>query len=369
MQHGVTGLKKNETIKEIMTNLAHQIHPNDHAFVGLVNQVWSSKQNEAAQPEQHIQVTSDLGNDVDLDGLEYIDEEEKKEFNQVREAAKRRIKERAAMLHDQIVEARAKREPKKRKPATKSDKNQKGSKRKPAPLSKKERKKNKDRQNKKLSGTEICKRARRLAIDCDLQIVPAAEAPAAEPSRASTVPADLPSQLTADQPFLEGTVTAADQPLLEGTVPDDEEHLKALCLLLISFCWRALCLLMESLCWRALCPQSRRALCLLLMNRRGQCLTPTSWRVKGRRPKSRSCLRRSRAVIILMMILLCTNFLVLKSLIGMFHHHQLKDPLQSSAARLPSWRKQGQRLKQQWPPATMGQFIKERNHLMGDSEM
>ena len=64
----------------------------------------------------------------------------KRKFNQVREAAKRRIKERAAMLHDQIVEARAEREPKKRKPATKSDKNQKGSKRKPAPLSKKERK-------------------------------------------------------------------------------------------------------------------------------------------------------------------------------------------------------------------------------------
>ena len=45
----------------------------------------------------------DLGKDVDQDVLEYIDEEEKKEFNQVREAAKRRIKERAAMLHDQIV--------------------------------------------------------------------------------------------------------------------------------------------------------------------------------------------------------------------------------------------------------------------------
>ena len=62
----------------------------------------------------------DLGKDVDQDVLEYIDEEEKKEFNQVREAAKRRIKERAAMLHDQIVEARAKHEPKERKPATKS---------------------------------------------------------------------------------------------------------------------------------------------------------------------------------------------------------------------------------------------------------
>ena len=58
----------------------------------------------------------------------------------MREAAKRRIKETNTMLHDQIVEARAKHEVKKRKPATKSDKNQKGSKRKPAPLSKKERK-------------------------------------------------------------------------------------------------------------------------------------------------------------------------------------------------------------------------------------
>ena len=63
----------------------------------------------------------------------------KKECNQVREAGKRRIKETKAMLHDQIVEARAKREPKKRKPATKSDKNQKGSK-KGKPQRKKNRK-------------------------------------------------------------------------------------------------------------------------------------------------------------------------------------------------------------------------------------
>ena len=107
----------------------------------------------------------------------------------MREAAKRRIKETNTMLHDQIVEARAKHEVKKRKPATKSDTNQKGSKKgKPVPLSKKE-----EQKNKKLSGTEICKRAKRLAIDCDLQIVAAVEAPAAEPSHASTVPADLPS--------------------------------------------------------------------------------------------------------------------------------------------------------------------------------
>ena len=46
----------------------------------------------------------------------------------------------------------------------------------------------------------------------------AVEAPAAEPSHASTVPADLPSQLSADQPLLEGTEPAADQPLLEGTL-------------------------------------------------------------------------------------------------------------------------------------------------------
>ena len=107
----------------------------------------------------------------------------------MREAAKRRTKETNTMLHDQIVEARAKHEPKKRKPATKSDRNQKGSKKgKPLPLSKKEQQKNKN-----LSGTEICKRAKRLALDCDLQIVAAVEAPAAEPSHASTVPADLPS--------------------------------------------------------------------------------------------------------------------------------------------------------------------------------
>ena len=46
----------------------------------------------------------------------------------------------------------------------------------------------------------------------------AVEAPAAEPSHASTVPADPPSQLSADQPLLEGTEPAADQPLLEGTL-------------------------------------------------------------------------------------------------------------------------------------------------------
>ena len=85
------------------------------------------------------------------------------------------------------------------------------------PLSKKDRKKER-KKNKKL-------RAKGLAIDCDLQIVPAAEAPAAEPSHASTAPADLPSQLTADQTLLEGTVPAADQPLLEGTVPAADQPL------------------------------------------------------------------------------------------------------------------------------------------------
>ena len=114
-----------------MTKLTHKIHPND------LHQVWSRKQEEEAQPKKSL-FKSDLGNDVDQDVLEFVDEEKKKEFNQVRKAAKRRIKERPAMLHDQIVEVRAKLEPKKRKPATKSDKNQKGSKRKPAPLSKKE---------------------------------------------------------------------------------------------------------------------------------------------------------------------------------------------------------------------------------------
>ena len=44
--------------------------------------------------------------------------------------------------------------------------------------------------------------------------------------------------------------------------------------------------------------------------------------------------RRNRSAIILVMILLCTNFLILKSLIGMLRHYQLKDPFQSSAARL-----------------------------------
>ena len=52
MKHGVTGLKKSDAIKEIVTKLAHKIHPSDHAFVDLLHQVWSSKQNEAAQSAQ-----------------------------------------------------------------------------------------------------------------------------------------------------------------------------------------------------------------------------------------------------------------------------------------------------------------------------
>ena len=148
---------------------------------------WSTRFGRGSRTKQLSYSSLTWENDVDLDVLEYIDDKEKKAYNQVREAAKRRIQERAAMLRGQIVEAGAEHEPKKRKLATKSDQNQKGSKRKPVPLSKK------DRKNKHLSGTEICKIAKRLAIDCDLQIVPAVEAPAAEPSRASTVPADLPS--------------------------------------------------------------------------------------------------------------------------------------------------------------------------------
>ena len=77
MQLGVTGLKERDTIKEIMTKLAHKIHPNDQAFVDLVQQVWSRKQNEADQPKKHL-FKSALGNDVDQDVLEYIDEEEKR---------------------------------------------------------------------------------------------------------------------------------------------------------------------------------------------------------------------------------------------------------------------------------------------------
>ena len=54
VQRGVTGLKKNDAIMEIMTKLAHKIHPNDQAFVDLVHQVWSRKQNEAAQPKENL---------------------------------------------------------------------------------------------------------------------------------------------------------------------------------------------------------------------------------------------------------------------------------------------------------------------------
>ncbi|CAK9030270.1 unnamed protein product [Durusdinium trenchii] len=38
VKHGVTGLKKSDAIKEIVTKLAHKIHPSDHAFVDLLHQ-------------------------------------------------------------------------------------------------------------------------------------------------------------------------------------------------------------------------------------------------------------------------------------------------------------------------------------------
>ena len=228
MHHGVTGLKKNDTIKEIMTRLAKKIHPNDHAFVELVSETWSRKQNVSDQPKKRF-FNSDLGNDVDQDVLEYCDEEEKKEFSQVKEAAKRRIKESAGKLHTEIVEGRAKFQPKKRKQATKTDKSQKCAKTKPETAPKKERKKHKYVRNKKLSGAEICKRTRQLAIadvpavvhdQSDLlQIVSAVEAPTDLPPHSGMVPADPPSQLNAE---------AEEQSLPKGAVPADQSTLNLL---------------------------------------------------------------------------------------------------------------------------------------------
>ena len=53
-----------------------QVGLQDPIFVDLVHQVWSRKQNEADQLKKDL-FKSDLGNDVDQDVMEYIDEEEK----------------------------------------------------------------------------------------------------------------------------------------------------------------------------------------------------------------------------------------------------------------------------------------------------
>ena len=52
-----------------------QVGLQDPIFVDLVHQVWSRKQNEADQLKKDL-FKSDLGNDVDQDVMEYIDEEE-----------------------------------------------------------------------------------------------------------------------------------------------------------------------------------------------------------------------------------------------------------------------------------------------------
>ena len=52
-----------------------QVGLQDPIFVDLVHQVWSRKQNEADQLKKDL-FKSDLGNDVDQDVMEYIEEEE-----------------------------------------------------------------------------------------------------------------------------------------------------------------------------------------------------------------------------------------------------------------------------------------------------
>ena len=72
-----------------MTQLAAHIHPNDSAFEELVRETWSRKEGPSLQRKRDFK--SDLGDNVDQDVLEFIDEDEKKEFEMVKTAAKRRI--------------------------------------------------------------------------------------------------------------------------------------------------------------------------------------------------------------------------------------------------------------------------------------
>ena len=144
-----------------MTQLAIHIHPNDSAFEELVRGTWSRTEGPSLQRKKDFK--SDLGDDVDQDVLEFIDEDEKKEFDMVKTAAKRRIQLAKQNVNDELVEARAKFAPKKKpkaKPKAKAQ-NQQGSKRK-----KSEKKESTTRTNKKrkLTGAEIAKRAKRLAI-------------------------------------------------------------------------------------------------------------------------------------------------------------------------------------------------------------
>ena len=68
--HGVTGLKERHNQGD-----HEQVGLQDPIFVDLVHQVWSRKQNEADQLKKDL-FKSDLGNDVDQDVMEYIEEEE-----------------------------------------------------------------------------------------------------------------------------------------------------------------------------------------------------------------------------------------------------------------------------------------------------
>ena len=74
--YGVFGLREGETKVNIMTQLAAHIHPNDSAFEELVRETWSRKEGPSLQRKRDFK--SDLGDNVDQDVLEFIDEDEKK---------------------------------------------------------------------------------------------------------------------------------------------------------------------------------------------------------------------------------------------------------------------------------------------------
>ena len=95
-----------------MTQLATHIHPNDSAFEELVRGTWSRTEGPSLQRKKDFK--SDLGDDVAQDVLEFIDEDEKKEFEMVKTAAKRRIQLAKQNVNDELVEARAKFAPKKK---------------------------------------------------------------------------------------------------------------------------------------------------------------------------------------------------------------------------------------------------------------
>ena len=226
--YGVSGLKESATKVNIMTQLATHIHPNDSAFEELVRGTWSRTEGPSLQRKKDFK--SDLGDDVDQDVLEFIDEDEKKEFDMVKTAAKRRIQLAKQNVNDELVEARAKFAPKKKpnaKPKAKAQ-NQQGSKRK-----KSEKKESTTRTNKKrkLTGAEIAKRAKRLAIVDEVpnEPVDAMQIVLLEPEQSNhtaVVPPEQPAQVSQPQGVVPNSNEQSKDPVFpeqpaQGTVPKE----------------------------------------------------------------------------------------------------------------------------------------------------